>query len=91
MHTLNLQLPEPLYAEIAQAAAASGQSVEEVVIDQLAADFSDDLPASFWTPELLASIDAAREEAAQGGGISLDEMRERTAARSRAWRECHPA
>ena len=91
MHTLNLQLPDPLYAEIAQAAAARGQSVETVAVERLAAGFSDDLPEGFWTPELLASIDAAREEAEQGGGISLDEMRERTAAQSKAWRESHPA
>lgn len=91
MHTLTLQLPDTLYAEIVQSAAARGQSVEAVAVESLAAGFTDDLPEGFWTPELLASIDAAREEAAQGGGISLDEMRERTAAQSRAWRECHPA
>lgn len=87
---VRLDIPEPLYAEIAQVAAASGQSVEAVMVDHLTADFMGDPPASFWTPELLASIDAAVAEADQGGGVTLDEMRVELAARSRGWRAKNP-
>ncbi len=90
MH-VQLNIPEPLYAEIAQAAAASGQTVEAMVVDQLAIDFSDTPPASFWTPDILASIDAAFEEGDRLGGLTLDQVQAKRLAKSKAWRATHSA
>ncbi len=91
MRSLHLQLPDLLYQEIAQAAAASGQTVESVVVDQLVADFTDTLPSSFWTPELLASIDAAAAEADLGGSMTVEQVKEHRLSKSREWRASHPA
>ena len=91
MHNLNIQLPDPLYAELVQDAATNGQSVETIVLDRIRANSTDDLPADFWTPELLASLDAAAAEADQGGSLTLDEVRDRRIAKSEAWQEAHAA
>lgn len=91
MRSLNIQLPDPVYSAIAQAAAASGLSVEAIVAKQLAVDFGDEVPTGFFSPALLAEIDAAREESRLGGSLSLDEVTERRLAKSKAWRENRPA
>lgn len=91
MYTLNIQVSDDAYAALAAVAESDGRSIEAVAADQLEADFADELPAGFWTPELLASIDAAAAEADLGGGKTLDEVRQEMAERSRAWREKHPA
>lgn len=91
MQNLHIQLSDPVYAAIQEAATASGLSVEAMVARQLVADFGNDVGNDFFTPEILAEIDAAREEAKLGGSVSLDEMRERRLAKSKAWRESHHA
>lgn len=90
MH-ISLDIPEPLYAEIAQAAVASGQSVEAVVVDQLAIDFSNEIPAGFWTPERMAEIDAAYAEARDGKALTMEQVRGHFAAKREAWLQNNPA
>ena len=91
MRTLNIQLSERAYATLQEEARERGRSVEATAARSLEAQFADDeMPADFWTPELLARLDAAVAEADRGGGISLDEMRAELQVRSRSWRANPP-
>jgi hypothetical protein len=93
MHRLNVQLSEPTYAAIAQAAATSGVSVEAMAAEQLESDFSDggDAPEGFFTPDILAEIDAARAEAREGKNVTMAEMRLQLAAQRETWLRNHRA
>lgn len=91
MHSLNIQLSDDTYAALAAVAQSNGRSVEAIAADQLKADFTDELPVGFWTPELLANIDAVAAEANQGGSLTIEQVREQRLAKGRAWRANHPA
>lgn len=82
---IQLEISETLYAEFAQAAAASGQSVEVAMVDQLAAKFDDDLPDGFWSPERLAELRAADAEIDAGDFFTAEQVREHFAQKKAAW------
>lgn len=93
MRSLNIQLPEPLYDEAAQAAASAGLSLEAFVLDAVQSRVEDDagVPDSFFTPQIMAEIDAAIVEADKGGGITMEQMRQQIAAEREAWLANRPA
>ena len=82
---VQLDIPEPLYAEYAQAAAASGQSIEAVLLDKIADAHADELPASFWTPERMAEMEAAQAEIEAGDFFTPEQVRAHFAAKRAAW------
>jgi hypothetical protein len=87
---LHLNIPDPLYAEIAQAAAASGQTVERMVVERLAVDFGDELPDGFWTSDRLAQLAAADAEIDAGEFFTSDQVKEHFAQKLAASTQSHP-
>ena len=81
MRSLNIQLPEPLYDGAAQAAASAGLSLEAFVLDAVQSRVEDDtgVPDSFFTPQIVAEIDAAIVEADKGGSLTVAETWEELA------------
>lgn len=95
MHHLNIQVSDHAYAALATIAQSKGLSVEAMAASQLEAELVEavegELPPGFWTPGMLASLDAAAVEADENGGLTLGQIGEKRLERSRAWRENHPA
>ena len=93
MHSLQIELKDSAFRVISRAAKAQGVTVEKFLAEQLSNEYVPfgNVQDSFFTPLVLAEIDAAAAEAQQGGGLPMDEVMARMGAKSRAWRENHPA
>jgi hypothetical protein len=81
MH-VHLEIPEPLYAEIAEAAAVSGQSVEAVMVGRLAAPSGDHISDDFWSPDRLAELRAADADIDAGNFFTPEQVRRHFAQKS---------
>ena len=89
MHSLNIQLSDDAYAALAAVAESNGGTVESAAADQLQADFTDELPASFWGPERLAEMRAAAADIEAGDFLTLAQVQDRLGANRAAWLQTH--
>ena len=93
MHSLQIELKDPAFRVISRAAKAQGVTVEAFVSEHLTSEYVPfgDVPDSFFTPLILAEIDAAAAEAKEGGSLPMEEVMARMGEKSRAWRDNHLA
>ena len=80
MYQLKIEISEQVYDAISKEAVEFGYSVEEVAAARLERHYlevsEEELMVCFFTPELLAELDADREQAKSEPTYTLDEIRQ---------------
>ena len=82
----DLTFSEDDYKRIEEAARLRGSKTpESYIVEVVKADLDARDDQAFFTPEILAEIDAAAAEADTAGGKTMDQIREHFSKKREAW------